>query len=243
MPEQPIAVPRVLRLMWGWPEPPRRGPKPAQTLGEIAATAVRVADAEGLAAASLPRVATELEIGTSSLYRYFDSREDLDAAMLDHAYGRPPAAGGRRGWSARLRTWALANRDVLNRHPWILQVPVIDPPLGPNRTAWTERGLATFDGTDASAAQRLSALLLVETCIRGYAQVTHAPATAQPKDDFAAAAYSRRLAAVLDSTSYPHLQGALDDGSFDSATDPLVQALDTLIAGIALRIDGNGSPG
>jgi AcrR family transcriptional regulator len=236
MPDQPLRVPRVLRLMWGRAEAPRRGPKPAQSLADITATAVRLADAEGLAAASLPRVAAELGIGTSSLYRYFDSRDDLDAAMLDHAYGRPPTASRRRGWQSRLRAWALANFDVLEHHPWILQMPVIEPPLGPNRTAWTEHGLAAFDSTDTPPDARLSALLLVEMCIRGYAQLTttarQPPTTA---DGFADRPYSERLSAVLDGV-YPQLHAALDSGSFDSGIDDLSRALGTLIIGIEQRL-------
>jgi len=231
-----LPIPRTLRLMWGTPEPPRRGPKPTTSLSEITAVAVDLADAEGLAAASLPRVAAKLKSGTSSLYRYFQSRDDLDAAMLDHAYGEPPTYDGIDRWQDRLRHWALANRTVLNRHPWILQLPTLEPPLGPHRTAWTERGLTAFDGTEGTSDDDLSALLLVEIFIRGYAQLSTPPASSASRDDpFAQASYSRRLAAVLTPEAYPRLSRAIVDGTFDTGSDDLQHALDTLIEGIARR--------
>jgi AcrR family transcriptional regulator len=238
--EHEPSVPRTLRVMWGTPEPPRRGPKPATSLRAIAAAAVELADAEGIAAASLPRVAARLGTGTSSLYRYVESRDDLDAAMLDHAYGPAPQYDGPRfdgadAWRARLRHWALGNRIVLEQHPWILHLSAAEPPLGPNRTAWTEQGLAAFDGAPGNSAENLSALLLVEIFIRGFAQLSIAPppAPALADDAFAAAPYSRRLAAVLDAASYPRLTEAISDGAFDREQDDLELALDTLLDGIA----------
>ena len=237
-----LEIPRTLRLMWGTPEPPRRGPKPTTSLSEIAAVAVALADAEGLAAASLPRLAAKLESGTSSLYRYFQSRDDLDAAMLDYAYGEPPTYDGIDRWQDRLRHWALANRTVLNQHPWILQLPTLEPPLGPHRTAWTERGLTAFDDGTGTSSANLSALLLVEIFIRGYAQLSTPPAHVVKRDDpFASAPYSRRLAAVLSVDSYPLLTRAITDGTLDSGGDDFTQALDTLIEGIERR-RSNPSP-
>src|SRR5512132_1422712 len=83
------ALPRALRLLWGRPEPGRRGPKPALTLTEIAEQGVRVADAEGLPAASMGRLAKDLGVSTMALYRYVDAKADLHLAMAEVAYGRP----------------------------------------------------------------------------------------------------------------------------------------------------------
>ena len=70
-------LPRVLQLLWGLDAPGRRGPKPALSLHQIGAAAVRIADAEGLGAVSMSRVAGELGYTTMSLYRYVESKDDL----------------------------------------------------------------------------------------------------------------------------------------------------------------------
>lgn len=226
-----VALPRVLRLLWGWDEPQRRGPKPAHSLADIAAAAVRVADLDGLAAASLPRVARELGAGTTSLYRYIDTRADLDIAMLDHAYGLPPTRRAEREWRPQLRTWALANQAVLHAHPWLLDLPTPDPPLGPNRTAWTEAGLASFDNAPVTVDQQLNALLLVEIFVRGQTQLVR-PTTGDTAQT-ATVEYSTQLAAVISRKSYPRLTNAVATGAFDrDAASPLIDGLDVLLQGL-----------
>ncbi|MBW8704526.1 hypothetical protein MBT84_33500 [Streptomyces sp. MBT84] len=65
------AVPEVI---WARPERAGRGPKPAYSRADIADAAVRIADAEGLDAVSMRRVAAELGCGTMSLYNYVPAR-------------------------------------------------------------------------------------------------------------------------------------------------------------------------
>ena len=76
-------VSRSLELLWGLGERPSRGPKPGLTLDRIVTAAVAVADAEGLGALSMRRVATDLGVGTMSLYRYVPGKAELLDLMLD----------------------------------------------------------------------------------------------------------------------------------------------------------------
>ena len=55
----PVPLPDDVALLWGRREAPRRGPKAALTVDEIVRAAVAVADADGLAAVSLGKVAAE----------------------------------------------------------------------------------------------------------------------------------------------------------------------------------------
>jgi AcrR family transcriptional regulator len=87
---------RTLDLLWGTVQPPTRGPKPALTLAHIVHTAVDVADADGLAAVSMRRVAEELGFTTMSLYRYVPSKEHLLELMIDAAAALPPKENLRR---------------------------------------------------------------------------------------------------------------------------------------------------
>lgn len=58
----------------GAPRAQGRGPKPAFTRADIAAAAVRLADAGGLEAVSMRHIAAELGCGTMSLYNYVPVR-------------------------------------------------------------------------------------------------------------------------------------------------------------------------
>ena len=53
----------------------------------IVRAALRVADAEGLAAVTMRRVATELGTGAMSLYRHVPGKEALVSLMIDEALG------------------------------------------------------------------------------------------------------------------------------------------------------------
>src|SRR6201994_1909280 len=60
----------ALALLGGRRGRGRRGPRPALSVDEIVAAAIAVADAEGLEAVSMARVAADLGFTTMSLYRY-----------------------------------------------------------------------------------------------------------------------------------------------------------------------------
>src|SRR5580700_10645704 len=36
------------------------------------------------------------------------------------------------GWRSRLRAWSVIQRDMLDLHPWITQMPMAAPPVAPN---------------------------------------------------------------------------------------------------------------
>jgi len=81
-------------FLWRARSRPTRGPKPALTLDQITDAAIAVADAEGLAAVSMQRVAAELGYTKMSLYRYLPGKAEMVAAMLERALGEPPKLAG-----------------------------------------------------------------------------------------------------------------------------------------------------
>ena len=87
---------RSLELLWGVDPPPRRGPKPRVTAEQVVATAVAIADTDGLDAVSMRSVAERLGLTAMSLYAYVPSKGVLADAMLDRILGERapvPAAG------------------------------------------------------------------------------------------------------------------------------------------------------
>ena len=69
--------------IWARTEPRGRGPAAALSRDQIAETALAIADAEGIDAVSIRRIARELRSGAMSLYHYFDSRDELLELMAD----------------------------------------------------------------------------------------------------------------------------------------------------------------
>jgi AcrR family transcriptional regulator len=138
---------RSIDLLWRVREKPRPGPKPRFTVDDVAAAAIAIADADGLAALSMRRVAERLGVAAMSLYTYVPSKAELIDLMLDTICAEvPPAQHRPAGWRARLELVARDNWDMYLRHPWLLQVATSRPPLGPNLVGKYDRELAAVEG-------------------------------------------------------------------------------------------------
>jgi AcrR family transcriptional regulator len=104
------------------------------------AAALRVADADGLDAVSMRRVAEELDTGASALYVYVENREDLLGAMFDHVMAAVAAAPLPPGdWRDRL-SWLLLNSvTAASGHGGLARVALAAVPSGPNAVVITRR--------------------------------------------------------------------------------------------------------
>lgn len=156
-------------LLWGERPGPRRGPKPLLNRGRIVRAGIEIADAEGLDALSMQRVAAILGAATMSLYRHVPGRAELVALMLDTAIGEPPELPADVGWRTGLAAWARGNRDVFVRHPWTLPLVTNPRTMGPHELAWTEAALRVASSTGLPTAALLDVLILVNGYVRGAA--------------------------------------------------------------------------
>src|SRR5918995_3143148 len=113
---------RTMELLWGVGAPTTRGPKPGLALATIVATAVELADAEGLAAVSMRKVAERLGRSAMALYTYVPGKAELLDLMLDTVYGEDVAPAPDGGWRVAAEAPARATWELYLRHPWVLQV-------------------------------------------------------------------------------------------------------------------------
>lgn len=238
-----VELPLYLRLLWNGEDTSRPGPKRGVDLSTIAQTGVRIADAEGLSALSMRRLASDLGFTPMAIYRYVQSKAEVMALVLDSAYGPPPPASGHpHDWRSRLAAWAAAGRDVILTHPWILQIPVTEPPLTPHQVGWMEAGLDALVATPLHEQEKLSSILLVDVYLRGQSQLSLAMNPGGNDQPEAAMQYSHRLRALVDQQRYPRiaaavLSGALGDDDTNFAVDEFIFGLDSVLDGIAARID------
>jgi AcrR family transcriptional regulator len=142
-----------------WMRPERSGVgRPAHwSRAEITEIALRVADADGLEAVSMRRVAAELGTGAASLYRYVETREDLLDLMTDamgEQYELAPPTGH---WLADLIAFGEQARAVFRRHRWLAGLAMTRPVIGPNGIALMEHFLTLLHGHPASIAAKMEA--------------------------------------------------------------------------------------
>ncbi|WP_069817385.1 TetR/AcrR family transcriptional regulator C-terminal domain-containing protein [Streptomyces sp. TP-A0874] len=144
-----------------------------QTLGveRIVASAVAVADAEGLAAVSMRRIATELGVATMSLYRHVADKDDLLARMLDATFARwrlpaePPE-----GWRERLALAARTMWRMFRRHPWLAPaLSLTRPQAVANALPFTEWVMDALDGYGLDLDTLFTIHLTVLNYVRGTA--------------------------------------------------------------------------
>ncbi|WP_328386749.1 TetR/AcrR family transcriptional regulator C-terminal domain-containing protein [Streptomyces sp. NBC_00400] len=217
-----------VELLWGGRERPSRGPKPALSLERITHTAMALADAGGLGAVSMQRVAAELDFTKMSLYRYVPGKSELVALMIDTAMGEPPGAGApagpgqddREGWRVALRAWAKALAAVYHRHPWLLDAGVGPRVMGPHELGWTERALAALADTGLTGGEQLDAVVVVHGHIRTLAQVSASmglgSARAKGPEEVMSAALNELLAGRAD--RFPAVAAAVADTGTDTTS-------------------------
>jgi AcrR family transcriptional regulator len=238
---------RSLELLWGAQKPPTRGPKPGLTVQRIVQAAIKVADAEGLQALSMRRVATELGVGTMSLYTYVPGKAELLDVMLDTVLGEvamPDGAAG--GWRARLEAYARAQWAHYHRHPWVLQVSGARALLGPNEAAVFESALHAVSGIGLSGREMMQVVSLVGEYVRGAAQRAVEAAQAAQHTGVTDEEWWKDREPILDryfdASRYPTLVALDREGAFDpreGGLDYNVQsAVDSFEFGLPRVLDG-----
>src|SRR6266545_2393139 len=163
---------RSMALLWRTPSARTGpGPKPGLSVDAIVATAIAVADADGLAGLSMRAVAERLGVTAMALYTYVPGKNEMVDLMYDGAHAELP---GRydlgKGWRPAVTSWATDLVRFYVRHPWVLQVSLARPALGPNEQAVLE-ALARIlrrTGLPPAVARRVVSLLFYVA--RGTAQ-------------------------------------------------------------------------
>ncbi|TDE43077.1 TetR family transcriptional regulator [Nonomuraea mesophila] len=141
--------------IWSRPPPPRR---PALSREAIVAAAVAIADAEGLGAVSIRRVAAELGARAMTLYSYIERKEDLLALMHDEIAAEvlvdEPLPDD---WREALLLLARRERAMVLRHPWRVELISQRVEVGPNGLRHVEQKLSVLDrlGVDRLTAWRI----------------------------------------------------------------------------------------
>ena len=243
-------LPPGLDLLWGRRERGTRGPKPGLSIERIVAAAIKLADAEGLGAVSMARVAKELGFTTMSLYRYVANKDELLQLMWNaSAQGAEDLVLEGDGWRERLRGWALVQREMLDRHAWITELPMATPPLAPNSLTFVERGLEALDDTGIADADKLRVIGLISSYTLSESRMAHEAARAAagaPADAPAGWTFESLLRELVDAEGYPRLHriatgpGDASGSTGDRAADERAEflfGLETILDGVASLVE------
>lgn len=140
---------KLMHLLWGKVQSPRRGPKPKVNLHDLVAAAINIADKEGIDAVSTRKVAEAVSISPMSFYTHVPSMAELHDLMLDQVLAdctQAPANWEELGWHQRLTFIAENLWQHYMRHAWVVEMETHRPVLGPNTFASYELALSAVDG-------------------------------------------------------------------------------------------------
>jgi len=160
----------------------------------------------------MQRLGRELGVTTMALYRYFRSKTDLLAVMIETAGGPAPDFGGAAGsWKHRLRQWSRRCLEIYVHHPWFLEATTMrETGIGANELSWMETALAILAEAGLSPEECYYAFMAVLGHVRGYATFervkTH---SASPRQ------WLQELKRMLDSepTRHPTLETVVASGA------------------------------
>lgn len=166
--DEVIRMRKSLQLLWNTEPPTRRGPKPRVTGEQVIASAIAIADTDGIDAVSMRSVAERLGLTAMSLYGYVPSKGVLVDAMLDRILGERaanPATGEH--WRDGLHQLAHDTWDIYRRHPWALHVTMTHRPFGPNILAGLEVTLRTVSGLGLAPEDMIQIVNTVDDYVHG----------------------------------------------------------------------------
>ncbi|MGH8879097.1 MAG: TetR/AcrR family transcriptional regulator C-terminal domain-containing protein [Stackebrandtia sp.] len=172
---------RRLGLLWGDRHRPGRRGRHELSVARIVAAGTALADASGVAALSMRKVAESLGVGTMSLYTYVPAKTDLVEVMVDTVYAEIAEAAGESGgdWRSRLTGVATASYRAHLAHPWLAELPGNRTVLGPGAAAKYERELAAVDGIGLSDVEMDGVVALIGGLVESAARRVGESASAQ----------------------------------------------------------------
>lgn len=193
----------------------------------ITKAAIRLADAEGLEAVSIRRVAAELDARAMSLYDHFASKQDLLVSMVDEKVGEMLASQPLPNeWREAVAVSARKMYAAYAHHPWMLFVAVERARPGPNGVKLAKqmaRALANLPLEHEDVWQLQG---IVNDYVIGYSFRT--VGTVNPEDMEAAIAAS-------DVVEFPELAALPDSLRTRSSIDRFELGLQTVLDGIERR--------
>jgi AcrR family transcriptional regulator len=193
----------------------------------IAETALGIIDREGVEAATVRRVARELDAAPMSLYGHVANKQDLLDAVVDLAVRDAELPALTRDWRRDLESLFTGVHLLLSEHPAIVRIRFLQPVVRPDALRLGEAGMAILAGAGFEPAEAAACFRLLFTYTLGFAGLS-------PSDDVGQARRTTAASiAILEPEAYPHLHAAADEFSEAVAGDEFfVRGLKLVIAGI-----------
>ncbi|MFI1329564.1 TetR/AcrR family transcriptional regulator [Streptomyces sp. NPDC020845] len=227
-------------FLWERLNRPAPAPRSMLTPERIARAAVAIADAEGLDAVTMRRLATDLGVAPMAAYRYVSGKGELLELMVDHVYGEMSPPEGAEDWRQAMRTLSQRTRSVLLQHPWVARAAVFT--LTPNQVAVVESALASLDELDLDVDTMMAVCRAVDSYVKGAVDREIGLAELMQEQGWASADETRsalapRMTWLMNTGRYPTYQRYINEATRkDDVQWQFETGLDAVLDGIAARL-------
>ena len=195
--------------------------RPGLTRERIVATAMQMADRDGLDAVTLRRIAARMKVHVTSLYNHVPTKDAVLDGVVERLIAEAELPTTSATWQDWVREFASSMRAVAQRHPGAFAAFHHRPVQGPEASAAVEAALAVFGAAGFDDAESYSAVKSVTFAVLGLALEDQAgvESSGSPTD-----------LSVLSVERFPHLHAI---GEVAEHADVASYLIDALIAGIA----------
>jgi AcrR family transcriptional regulator len=191
----------------------------------IAAAALRIVDRDGLAMLSMRAVATELGVGAMSLYRYVESRDELEGLVVEEVLRTVDTeVGPGTPWRSRVTMLATRVRDVLRAHPAVVPLLLTRRHRSESSLRWGEAMMRALADGGLDGARRALAFRALLSYVIGAVQVELFGALSGP----GTAALAR-----LSPSRYPLLSDTARHARRIDSDREFLSGLEAVLAGLA----------
>lgn len=210
--------------------------RPSLSRARIIEAAVQVADAGGVTAVTMRRVAEHLGVEAMSLYHHVANKDVILDALVDHVFAEIDLPSAGEEWGTAMRRRAASARTAIRRHSWALGLMESRQNPGHATLRHHDAVLGCLRGAGFSVAEAAHAVSLLDSYVYGFVlQETSLPFQTTAELEEVAAG----LQAAMPTGDYPHLtelmvQHALRPGY--AYADEFDIGLDLILDGLARRL-------
>lgn len=183
--------------------PPSGAGQPPLTRKIIIQHAVALADAEGLDALSMRKLASRCGVEAMSLYNHVENKDDVLNGMVESIIRKVHVPRADTDWRREMRIRALSAHALFLQHPWASLLIVSRVNAGPHMFRWVDATIGCLRAAGFSWAAADAAWNALDSFIHGFTlqQLTF---------PFKEGEYAQAAAAWLPSIpqdTLPHLHG------------------------------------
>jgi AcrR family transcriptional regulator len=162
-------------LLGAGPEGGPLGRRPAEVarrapvnLERALVAALSVADAEGIEAVTMRRLARELGVEAASLYHHVRGKDEILDALVDAIAAEIELPGPSTDWRVAISQRARSTRSVLRRHPWAVSLMASRTTPGAATLRLLEAGIRSFREGGFTVPLAAHAVSAVDSYVHGF---------------------------------------------------------------------------